>query len=154
MNIRISICLITLTLLPVITPICQSSSQLNGLCTACPQGQTLSFGFCLSPIPGCISQLSNGLCSQCGAGYTFNGWACSLGNGNSGAASSNLDLYSDDGPDKRYELLDYYFKQKYVSSLRDKISDIGRLISLPTTYGYIYALTYYNPYSNAAIYYA
>jgi hypothetical protein len=152
MNIHISILL--LVLLVGAHPahcLCQPPSQLNGLCTACPSGRTLSFGFCISPIVGCASQLSNSLCTQCAPGYTLNGYACSLGAASS-APSSNLDLYSDDGPDKRYELLDYFLKQKYVTMLRDKISDVGQLITQATTYGYIYALTYYNPYANTTLY--
>lgn len=154
MNIHISILLIpTLLLLPHLSAaLCLASSQLNGLCTACPSGQTLSAGFCIGAMAGCTSQLSNSLCSQCGVGYTLNGYSCSLGNSNSASASSNLDLFTDDGPDKRYELLDYYFKQKYYPNLKDKISDITQLATLPTTYGYIYALTYYNPYANTPPY--
>jgi hypothetical protein len=48
--------------------------------------------------------------------------------------------------------LDYYLKQKYSVNLRDRISDVGQLITQPTTYGYIYALTYFNPYANTALY--
>jgi hypothetical protein len=150
MNVHISILVISALFLlaPYCTSKCQSSSQLNGLCTACPAGQQLSAGFCISPIPGCIAQISNSLCTQCGTGYTLKGYSCT----DSTSASSNLDLYTDDGPDKRYELLDYYFKLKYVGSLRDKISDIGQLVTLPTTYGYIYALTYFNPFANSSTY--
>jgi hypothetical protein len=146
MNIHISILVLLLAAVPAYS-VCQSVGQLNGLCTACAAGQTLSFGFCLTPIPACTLQISNSLCTQCAVGYTLNGYACSLGTSSS-APSSNLDLYSDNGPDKRYELLDYYLKQKYNSYLRDKISDIGQLVTQATTYGYIYALTYYNPFAN------
>ncbi len=150
MNIHISILLLLLTAVPSYS-LCQSPGQLNGLCTACPSGQTLTFGFCQTPIPNCSLQISNSICTQCAPGYTLNGYACTLGT-TSSAPSSNLDLYSDDGPDKRYELLDYYLKQKYNSYLRDKISDIGQLITQATTYGYIYALTYYNPFANTTTY--
>ncbi len=54
--------------------------------------------------------------------------------------------------DYRYELLDYYLKQKYATQLRDKISDISLLVTLPTTYGTIYALTYYNPSASAQVF--
>lgn len=154
MNIHISI-LLPLLILALTHPskaLCQTTSQLNGLCTACPNGQFLSAGFCLTPITGCLTQISNSLCSQCKTGFTLNGYVCTPGASAVPSASSNLDLYTDDGPDKRYELLDYYFKQKYSTVLRDKISDIGQLITLPTTYGYIYAITYYNPFANASLY--
>lgn len=153
MNIHISILLLAALLLLAApaAALCLSAAQLNGLCTACAAGQQLSFGFCLAPMAGCISQLSNGLCTQCGAGYALKGYACSEG-ASSAAPSSNLDLYTENGPDKRYELLDYFLKQKYAASLRDKISDVAQLITQATTYGYIYALTYYNPFANTTLY--
>jgi hypothetical protein len=43
-------------------------------------------------------------------------------------------------------------KQKYAAQLKDKISDISILLSVPTTYGVIYAVTYYNPYASAQMY--
>ena len=39
-----------------------------------------------------------------------------------------------------------------MTQLRDKISDISTLVTLPTTYGIIYVLTYYNPYASTQMY--
>lgn len=36
--------------------------------------------------------------------------------------------------------------------MRDKISDVAQLVTQPTTYGFIYALTYFNPYANTTLF--
>lgn len=57
---------------------CLSGSQLDGLCTACNPPQLLISGYCVTPMPGCISQLANNYCSQCAVGYYLQRWACLL----------------------------------------------------------------------------
>ena len=39
-------------------------------------------------------------------------------------------------------------KGKYKSKLSDKISNLSMLHELKTTYGFVYTLTFTNPYSN------
>ena len=55
---------------------CLSSTQLDGLCTACPSNHQLMHGFCLPHIPGCQNQISQHLCSQCVSGYTLENNFC------------------------------------------------------------------------------
>ena len=44
-------------------------------------------------------------------------------------------------------------KGKYSSKLWDKISNVSMLFELKTTYGFVYVLTYTNPYSNGGLIY-
>ena len=68
---------IFLLLLPLVSNLCLTSTQLDGLCTACPLNHQLSFGFCLPNIPGCLTQISPHLCSACLSGYTLSNNFCS-----------------------------------------------------------------------------
>ena len=62
---------------------CLSPTQLDGLCTACPNNHKLMHGFCLPHIPGCMNQISPHLCSQCSQGYTLANNFCSPPSSNS-----------------------------------------------------------------------
>lgn len=131
---------------------CLSASQIDGLCTACNPPQLLISGYCVTPMSGCISQLANNFCTQCSAGYYLRRWSCVP----IGVAASNLmsimQVYADTSPDCRYEYLNIYFKRKYSQYLSSRISDLTQLITVTTTYGSIYTITYYNPYSNVTQY--
>lgn len=151
MIIRNSIFLIAIVLILIhpTSSLCQLTNQLDGLCTSCIPPNILNSGFCFTPITNCISQLSPSLCGQCANGYTLANFACvAVGTPQATSNTINLNLYTNSGYDYRYELLNFYFKQKYSQFVSDKISDISQLITLPTTYGFIYTITYFNPYSN------
>jgi hypothetical protein len=155
MKIEISIFLIALllALAPVSQTYCLVSTQLDGLCTSCTAPLILISGYCITPMAGCSSQLSNNICGQCSIGFILSNHACIP----TGVTAANpnpvsLTLYTNTCPDNHYEILNLYFKQKYNQNLKDKISDITQLITLPTTYGFIYTITYFNPYSNTSLY--
>ena len=44
-------------------------------------------------------------------------------------------------------------KGKYNDKLFDKISNVSMVSELKTTYGFVYVLTYTNPYSNGGLIY-
>ena len=155
MIIRNSIFFIAIVLLLIqhSKALCQLSTQLDGLCTSCAPPNILSSGFCFTPITGCISQLSPSLCGQCSTGFTLTGFTCvPVGIAQASSNTINLNIYTNSGYDYRYELLNFYLKQKYSQNLNDKISDISQLITQATTYGFIYTITYFNPYSNTGQY--
>lgn len=156
MEYSISICLLAFVLLltPTAKAACLSTTQLEGLCSACKAGQTLLSGYCVTPMPGCQTQISQNMCGTCRTGYLLVNYGClavgsdpSVGAG-AGNVQSYLQIYSDSAPDFRYELLDLYFKSKYATQLVDKVSNLSQLVELKTTYGSLYSLTYTNPYSN------
>lgn len=155
MIIRNSIFFIAIVLLLIqhSKALCQLPTQLDGLCTSCAPPNILNSGFCFTPITGCISQLSPSLCGQCATGFTLTNFTCiPVGTSQTGPNTVNLNLYTNSGYDYRYELLNFYLKQRYSQNLSDKISDISQLITQPTTYGFIYIITYFNPYSNTGQY--
>lgn len=154
MKEQISILLVALLLALVARTnnYCLSSSQLDGLCTACSPPQLLTSGFCLTPMPGCASQLANNYCSQCSAGFYLRRWACVAVGTTASNALSIMQVYADTSPDYRYEYLNIFLKRKYSQFLSSRISDLTQLITVTTTYGSIYTITYYNPYSNATQY--
>ncbi len=68
----ISIAILTVLLLvPPLRGACFDSTQLDGLCSACPATQTLHWGFCLPPIANCLLQLSPHLCGSCSSPYVL-----------------------------------------------------------------------------------
>lgn len=154
-----SISIATLTVLLLIQPlqgICLNTNQLDGLCTACPSTYLLSSGFCLPPIPNCLLQLSPHLCGSCSLPYILVEGQCLdplNPNTPTSGALSWLETYVKDGPDLRYELIDYRFKTNHWSQLWDKISNVSMAYHRVTTYGHLYALTYTNPYSSGSAIY-
>ena len=151
-QISILLVAILLAIIPATHNYCLSASQIDGLCTACSPPQLLVSGFCLAPMPGCISQLSTNYCSQCGAGYYMRRWVCIPTGSTASNVLSIMQVYADTSPDYRYEYLNILLKRKYSQFLSSRISDLTQLITVTTTYGNIYTITYYNPYSNATQY--
>ena len=125
--------LLLLSLLVAISPLCLQPTELDGLCTSCPTPQTLMHGFCVTPIPGCLDQLSSNLCNSCSSGYTLSHKQC-LPPGSQqttiGYVDQYLSTYADKGLNYAYELLDFHFKGKYPSELDDKISNITMVSQL------------------------
>lgn len=92
MKIEISIFLIAivLQLLPTYNAFCQLSNQLDGLCTSCSPPKVLNYGYCVTPLPNCINQISPSLCSQCAAGYVLLDYSCVLAGSSSTSSRSKI----------------------------------------------------------------
>lgn len=152
-EISILLCVALFLLLPLSYGFCLSATQIDGLCAACNPPLLLIAGYCIPPMPGCTSQLANNICGQCSASYTLSRSICvPVGTTITNPMSSTLELYANTSPDYGYEYLNIYFKQKYSQFLSTKISDVTQLVTVPTTYGSIYTITYYSPYSNTTMY--
>lgn len=103
----ISIITIFLLLIATTSPSCLNPTQPDGLCSSCSASQNLLSGYCVTPLPGCITQISPSVCTLCNASYTLTNNIClSLQTATAAPPSNNpqqqLHIYTDNAPNFRY----------------------------------------------------
>lgn len=103
----ISIITIFLLLINATSPTCLNPSQPDGLCSSCSPSQNLISGYCVTPLQGCITQISPSICTLCNSSYILTKNICLPLQTVTAAPPSNnpeqqLYIYTDNAPNFRY----------------------------------------------------